>query len=422
MSWYDPRTWFSRRAADRSERAISYADGLNNGLVAPPTAAGQPVTVETALTYSPVFAAVRIISTAVGSLPLAVYRELDNDGREKAWQHPAYPLLRDRPNPETDACVWWTAFVVQMLLHGRGAAEIEWGLDGKPRALWLIPGNQIEPQRDRLGQLYYLVRTGHGDPVPLLPEDVFTVPYFSLDGVEGRGIIQHARETIGLGKAMEVGAGALFSNMVRPGGAIEAPVGLTDGARKNIVESIKSMNGGAAKAGRLLFLEDGVKLNPFTISNNDAQWIEGRGFGVQEVARFFNISPTKLADLGRATWSNLGAENLSFIENTLRAGILVPIEQQAKSKLLGRADLYAEYVIEARLRGLTADRYGAYKVGIDAGFLLPSEARKFENLPAVPGIDDRPRPGSTAPPPEPKPPEPETPADGTTDPDDPADG
>lgn len=403
MKWLDPRTWFRP-----ARRAISEQDGRNAGLVGPPTAAGVTVTTDTALTSSAVFAAVRVISTAVGSLPLAVYREDDAGGRSKAWQHPAYPILRDRPNPETDACVWWTAFVVQMLLHGKGAAEIEWDNAGRPVALWLIPGNAIEPHRDRAGNLFYLVRTADGRAVPLLPEDVFYVPYFTLDGVEGRGVIQYAREAVGLNKAMETGAAALFSNMVRPGGAIEAPVGLSEQARNNIRDSIKAANAGAGKVGRLLFLEDGVKLNPYQVSNNDAQWIEGRGFGVQEVARFFGISPTKLADLGRATWANLGSENLSFIDNTLRAPLLVPIEQQAKTKLLGRTTLYAEFVTEARLRGLTSDRYACYETGIRAGFLLRSEVRAMENLPAVPGIDDKPAPGAAAAPPAapPTPPDP----------------
>jgi HK97 family phage portal protein len=405
MKWFDPRTWFG--SSTRSTRAISYEDGRNAGLVGAPTAAGVNVTTDTALTSSPVFAAVRIISTAVGSLPLAVYREDDAGGRDKAWQHPAYDLLRNRPNPETDACVWWTAFVVQMLLHGKGAAEIEWDNSGRPLALWLIPGNAIQPHRDQAGNLFFNVRTADGRDVPLLPEDVFYVPYFTLDGIDGRGVIQYAREAVGLNKSMETGAAALFANMVRPGGAIEAPAGLSDGARENIRKSIQAANGGAGKVGRLIFLEDGVKLNPYQVSNSDAQWIEGRAFGIQEVARFFGISPTKLGDLGRATWSNLGSENLSFIDNTLRAPLLVPIEQQARTKLLGRSSLYAEFVTEARLRGLTADRYTAYETGIRSGFLLPSEVRRMENLPVIAGIDDRPRPGAAPAAPPPTPPEPE---------------
>ncbi len=370
-------------------RAITWNKLERVGLVAPPSTTGIPVTVETALTSSPVFGAVRIISTAVATLPLCVFRRMPDDSRERAAEHTAYTLLHDEPNPESDPCVWWSAFVAQMLLHGRGAAEIERDGAGRPLALWLLAGDQVHAERTAAGQLYY--RVGAEDV--LLPDEIFYVPYFSVDGVSGRGVIEYARNAIGLNLAMESGAGAQFKNMVRPSGAIEAPPGLSDVARENIRKSIERANAGHQKTGRLIFLEDGVKFNPFAISNQDAQWIEGRAFGIQETARFFNISPTKLADLGRATWSNIGSENLSFIENTLRP-ILVPIEQQARRKLLTvdeRKELYVEAVLEARLRGLTADRYAAYRVGLgNRPFLLPSEVRRWENLKAAPELDAAP--------------------------------
>jgi len=295
--------------------------------------------------------------------------------------------------------------------------EIERDGAGRPLALWLLPGDCVQPKRDKIGQLYFEVNTAAG-PQPLMPENVFHVPYFTADGICGKGVIEYAREAVGLNKAMETGAGSYFKNIVAPGGAIEAPPGLSDTARENIRKSVTAANSGTGKVGRLMFLEEGVKWNPFSINNDQAQWIEGRQFGIQETARFFNISPTKLADLGRATWSNIESENTSFIENTLRP-VLLPIEQEAKRKLLTEDEqrtLFVEAIMEARLRGLTADRYAAYAVGINAGFMLPSEARRRENWPAIPGIDDRPRTGTS---PTPEPPKP---ADGNPQSGDPAGG
>jgi HK97 family phage portal protein len=401
------RNWFVR--------TITWDQAARVGLVTTPTASGVTVTLESALTSSPVFAAVRIISTAISTLPLTVYRRQQDGSREKATGHPAYRILHDEPNPESDPAVWWAAFVARVLLQGNGFAEIERNRAGEPIALWLIPSERV--RIETAGGLVYHVETDSGQ-VALTPDEMFHVPYLTLDGVCGKGIIQYARECVGLNKAMETGAASQFANMVRPAGVLELPIGMSDDAKKNLKESIERQNTGAGKVGRILPLESGVKFTPFGLSNQDAQWIEGRGFGVQEVARFFSISPTKLGDLGRATWSNIGAENLSFIENTLRA-ILVPIEQQARRKLLTSAEReshYVEAVIEARLRGLTKDRYDAYKVGT-AGrpFLLPSEVRRMENLPAAPELDKLP----TSPEPEPTP-KPEVKSDGNPDATDPA--
>ncbi|MEO8082678.1 MAG: phage portal protein, partial [Ardenticatenales bacterium] len=393
-----------RRLIDWVLRTITWDQARRVGLIGEPTTSGVVVTAETALTSSPVFAAVRIISTAIGCLPLCVYRKLPDDDREKATDLDQYELLHDTPNPESVPSIWWPAFVAQMLLHGKGVAEIERDGAGRPLALWLLPADRTELRRAN-GIPYFVVHTDRGpEEVPF--DDVFHVPYFSLDGVTGKGVIQYAREAVGLNKAMETGAGAYFRNLMAPGGVIEVPAGTSENARANIRKSIDAANAGVTKVNRLLMLEDGVKLNPYQVSNTDAQWIEGRVFGVQETARFFSISPTKLADLGRATWGNLESENASFIENTLRP-ILTPIEQEARKKLFTAAErktLFVEAVMEARLRGLTGERYTSYSTGITAGFLLPSEARRLENLPQVPGIDERPRPGAAPPTPPPPPP------------------
>ena len=61
------------------------------------TQAGYPVNPDTALRQSTVNACVGLISDMIGSLPLHVYRRLDNGGKERATTHPAYNLLHRQP-------------------------------------------------------------------------------------------------------------------------------------------------------------------------------------------------------------------------------------------------------------------------------------------------------------------------------------
>jgi phage portal protein BeeE len=49
----------------------------------------------------------------------------------------------------------------------------------------------------------------------------------------------------------------------------------------------------------------------------------------------------------------------------------------------GRAKYKAEHSVEGLLRGDAKNRAEFYKSGIEAGWLLPEEARKLENLPTV---------------------------------------
>src|SRR5690606_6169475 len=73
------------------------AEWLVNALGAPPTAAGVRVTSESALGIPSVYAAVGLVSEAVGALPLKVQRVVGTQ-REDDKAHPAYTLLHDLPN------------------------------------------------------------------------------------------------------------------------------------------------------------------------------------------------------------------------------------------------------------------------------------------------------------------------------------
>ena len=79
-----------------------------------------------------------------------------------------------------------------------------------------------------------------------------------------------------------------------------------------------------------------------------------------------------------------------FVTMSLRRH-LVAWEQSIAKQLLtdaGRRVYYAEHQVEGLLRGDASNRAEFYKSGIDAGWLLPSEARRLENLPTIQGIDD----------------------------------
>ena len=59
--------------------------------------AGIQVSEETAMSYSAVYACVRIIAETIASLPLNVYKRI-NSGKEKDINHYLYWLLHNQPN------------------------------------------------------------------------------------------------------------------------------------------------------------------------------------------------------------------------------------------------------------------------------------------------------------------------------------
>ena len=122
----------------------------------------------------------------------------------------------------------------------------------------------------------------------------------------------------------------------------------------------------------------------------DAEWIASRQFSVEEVCRLFRVPPTIVGDLRHGNYSNSVELARQFVTLTLRRHLLM-WEQSIAHKLLteaGRRTYFAEHQVEGLLRGDSLNRAQFYGEGIKGGWMLPSEARRLENLPTIEGIDD----------------------------------
>lgn len=364
-------------------------------LAVPPVSSGVSVSEHTALNLSAVWCATRVISEAVASLPLILYRRLGEGGKERATAHPLYVLLKDSPNPEMTSFVFREVLQSHLLLWGNAYAEIERDGSGRPIALWPIPPNRVQPGR-REGQLVYRVQTDNGQTVELRPENVLHIPGLGFDGLVGYSPISLARESLGLTAACERFGSSFFGNAAKPGGVLEYPGQLSDQARENLRKSFEYIHSGASNTGRTLILEEGMKFTGTTIPPEDGQFLQTRQFQILEIARWFNLPPHRLKDLGRATWNNIESENISFIQDTLRPW-LIKWEQEVSRKLLlpnERRTYFVEHLMDAYLRGDTESRFRVYVAGLNNGIFSINEVREMENKNPVEGGDKYMRPAN----------------------------
>src|SRR5205807_5388169 len=105
---------------------------------------GLAVTAAGAESVAAVFAAVRILSETVASLPIHLYQHLDEGGKERAITHPLYQVLRFRPNPWQTPFEFWEMLVGHTALRGNGYAQKLYRNDGQIDSL--IP---LHPDRLR---------------------------------------------------------------------------------------------------------------------------------------------------------------------------------------------------------------------------------------------------------------------------------
>ena len=115
------------------------------------------VTTESSMTFSAVFACVRIISESIASLPVRVYRvETDGDKIEEI-SHPVNRLLTRKPNDFMTTYTFLDVLMNNLLLEGNSYFYIE--RDSSARPVGLIP---IKTEHVKVinhdGQIYYDVK------------------------------------------------------------------------------------------------------------------------------------------------------------------------------------------------------------------------------------------------------------------------
>ena len=116
---------------------------------------GKSVNEMTAMQTTAVYACVRILSEAVASLPIHVYRYKDG-GKEMVCDHPLYTLLHDEPNPEMTSFVFRETLMSHLLIWGNAYAQIIRNGKGEVLSLYPLLPNKMSVERDSNGVLYYV--------------------------------------------------------------------------------------------------------------------------------------------------------------------------------------------------------------------------------------------------------------------------
>ena len=119
------------------------------------TASGKRVNEQSAMTMTAVYSCVRVLSEAVASLPLHVYRMNEKGGKEKALDHPLYFLLHNEPNPEMTSFVFRETLMTHLLLWGNAYAQIIRNGKGEIIGLYPLMPNRMLVDRDSTGRLFY---------------------------------------------------------------------------------------------------------------------------------------------------------------------------------------------------------------------------------------------------------------------------
>ena len=331
--------WWNFRREQRDNEPQDSGNGL--GLLLSPAATQIPT-----MSLSGVFAAVELISNSIAELPLLVKTTQDN----------RTTIVTDHPLHEIwHAClqtrfIMMKQLIVDLLLYGNGFAMIERTEQGRPENLIYCPRGTVDIQyNERTHKLLYKVK---GAARLVEPVNMIHLIKNTRDGIHGVGVIEYASCSAELAKVTERAAHDYFNNGLHVAGILttETPR-LTDDQRNKIRQAWYQAHGKSGSG--LAVLEGGMQYQPVSSNGRDSQMLETRLFNLQEIARFFNISPVLLGDLSHNSYASIEGSLLEFVTHTLYPYITL-VEDELTRKLI----LPSEHQLQ---------------IDLDANFLLKSD-------------------------------------------------
>ena len=305
---------------------------------------GNRVSPYTSLGISAVWQAVTLISGDIAKLPLNLFEIKDEDqSPEKVHTHPGWKLVGRRPNQlvEFNVFQFWRRVMVFFLLYNRTWIWIQRDRLGRPVGLWPLLPSQTWSQRvygDEFaalgteGQLMIHSTVGN-QMLTLFPEEVLYFEGIALDNDEAEIFVNHAREAFGLALAQQQYASRFFRSGGRIGGILKLPAEMPKPAKDNLETGFRKLYESADAAFKTVVLRDNADFIPGQHSPEQSQMMEGRREQVREVARRFNLHPSKLGEEQKTSYGSKAEDNRDYLDTTL-SPILCQIASEINQKLL----------------------------------------------------------------------------------------
>ena len=347
---------------------------------------GEPVNTDTALRVSTVYACVKVLAETLATLPLKVYRRTA-DGKEEAPSHPLYELLHDQPN------VWQTSFefIEQMMghcaLNGNAIARIVQGPRGAVDAIEPLVGKIEVSQRDDMRLDYEWTRED-GTTEKLGPDYVMHVRNWSQDGLVGMSPIAIAVDTIGRAIAQNKYIGSLYRDGAAPNGILTTEKTLGPVKRAELAEEWDRGHRGPSQAGKTAVVDQGLDWKATSMTAEDAQMIEAMKFSKDDICGIFRVPPPFIANLDKATYSNIENQDRSLSKHTMTPWCKRWVGAIRRDLIVDRETYFAEFNLDALQAGDIKARYEAHSAALGGlPFKTVNEVRREENYPPIAGGD-----------------------------------
>lgn len=325
------------------------------------------------------------LARGVGMLPWGAFT--DDTSPEPLPDSELHYLIH-HPYPRGSASSLKQAITGSTALYGHSIVALDRpGIGRPPSALWPIPWRYVqvlEGDDNYIGG--YIIQIGNVRRL-LLPEDVLHFQWWSPLGL-GVSPLEPLRTTLALEEAAQRYSVSSFANGARPSGAVSTESPMTKPDRDMLKAEIQAMHGGVDNAFRIALLTNGLKWQPFSHSAQESELINLRKLNREEVVAVYDIPPSSVHILDRATFSNIDEQHRMLYQDTFGPWITME-EETIHAQLVEPEPVFkgqrVKTDLDGVLRGDADKRSTAAQRWFQAGVATPNEGRAAEGKPPAPG-------------------------------------
>lgn len=344
---------------------------------------GVSVSEQSSLGLSAVYRAVSLVSGAIASLPLRTLRE-SKDTTERVSSFLDNPGGPDRQT----AFEWKETVLLHLLLHGN--AYLAHVFNGAGALVALEPihplAMSVEADPNALGGKLFTVTLNDGTRRTFDANTMTHIPAMSTDGLVGMSPIRVAANSFGTSLAADQAAARMFKNGAMISGLVTPVDDMSEDEAKAVGASFRAKVAGTSNAGEIAVINKKLTFTPWSLSAQDAQFLESRQFQIEEISRWFGVPPHLLSQTDKQTsWgAGVSEQNRGLARYTLEPWT-TRIEERL-SRLLQK-NRKAEFDYTAFVQPDPATEIKLLIDQVNNGLLTLNEARNIRNMPPVEGGD-----------------------------------
>lgn len=355
------------------------------------------------------YACLKVLTEAIGKLPLKIQQFTEKGGIRIAREHPYYRMLNERPNRYMTASSFWGTCEQFRDDRGNAYVWIDTRNPNQPQLWHLDPANVQVIYDDAMklsnstADVYYRYTVG-GDSVVFSSEEVLHFKsHYTKDGITGISVREQLSATLrGNIKAQEFINKTIESGMTAKS-VLNYTGSLNDANVQALVKEVTKYAKGEMKdkgIENIVPMPVGFSLTPLNLKLADSQFLELRQYSALQIASAFGVKPYQVGDYTKSSYASAEAQQLSFLVDTLLF-IVKQYEEELTYKLLTDDEVANGYHIKFNvaviLRADQKTQIETIRSAVSGFLMTPNEGRERLDLPAVEGGDQLIGNGSTIP-------------------------